>query len=109
MELAVGAARQPSVRQLRSVSVMPVTAQRRSKATPQWSYTHHCQLVELVRLLDVDHQSRIGDLRVRVSAARRGTRARWCAPSAVRFRGELGQRGRGRWGGPHARETCIFG
>ena len=103
----MGAARQPSVRQLRSVSVMPVIAQRRSKATPQWSYAHHCQLVELVRLLDVDNQSRIGDLRVRVSAARRGTRARWCAPNAVRFRGELGQLGRDRWGGPHARETCI--
>ena len=79
---------------------MPAIAQRRSKATPQWSYTHHCQLVELVRLLDVDNQSRIDDLRMRVSAGRRGTRAsRWCA---VRFRGELGQRGRGRWGGPNA-------
>jgi len=103
----MGAARLPSVRRLRSMSVMPAIAQRRSKATPQWSYKHHCQLVELVRLLDVDNQSRIGDLRMRVSAARRGTRARWCAPSAVRFCGELGQRGCGRWGGPHARETRI--
>ena len=61
----------------------------------------HCLVLEVVRFVDVDPWSRIGDLRMCVSAARQGTRACWRSLSAVRSRSERSQRGRDRWGGPH--------
>ena len=61
------------------------------------------------RLLVVDHPSRIGDLRVCVSGAEGHTRmlARAERGAFPRRAGCMGQRGRGRWGGPRARETRI--
>ena len=62
---------------------------------------YHCELVEPLRLVDVDHHDHDGDLRTCVSAARRSARAGRRTPSALHFCGETGQRGRGRWSGPH--------
>jgi hypothetical protein len=54
---------------------MPAAAQQRSNSSPHWSHMHHCQFVEPLRLIDVDHHDHDDDLRMRVSAAQRDTRA----------------------------------
>ena len=84
----VAAARPSSSRRLCSVSAMPAAAQQRSKPSPCWKHTQQGHLVGLVRLVDVEHWSRSGDLRMCVSAARQGTCACWRSPGAVRSRGE---------------------
>ena len=80
---------------------MPAAAQRRSKTSYNLKHTDQSQLVDLVRLVDVEHRSRSGDLRMCVSATWQVTCACWRSPGAVRSRSERSQRGCNRWGGPH--------
>ena len=71
------------------------------KVQPMWSHTHYCQLLGVVRHVDIEHHAHDVDLRTCVSAAQRDARAGRRTLSVVHCRGEPGQRGRDRWGRSH--------
>ena len=79
------------------------------KVQPMWSHKHQCQLVGVVRLVDIEHHDHDVDLRTCVSAAQRDARAGRRAPSAVHCCGEPGQRGRSRWGRSHGAIPVFTG